>query len=96
MPFANYNAYLNITAATAGTVVKAGPGQLFAINLQNMAIGSVLTVFDNTAASGTKIATYTQGAAALVSPVTLFYDLKFNIGLTIVTTNTNDITVTFA
>lgn len=95
MPFANYNAYKNITAA-ATTVVKAGPGQLFAINLNNMAAASVMTVFDNTAASGTVIATYTQGAAAQVSPVTLFYDCKFNIGLTVLTTNTNDITVTFA
>ncbi len=95
MPFSNFNAYKNITAA-ATTVVKVGAGQLFAINLQNMAIGSVMTVFDNTAGSGTVIATYTQGAAALVSPVTLFYDVKFNIGLTVVTTNTNDITVSFA
>lgn len=95
MPFSNTNAYKNITAA-ATTVVKVGAGQLFAINLQNMAIGSVMTVFDNTAASGTVIATYTQGGAALVSPVTLFYDVKFNTGLTILTTNTNDITVSFA
>ena len=95
MPFANYNAYKNITAA-ATTVVKAGPGQLFCINLQNMAAASTMTIFDNTAGSGTVIATYTQGAAALVSPVSLFYDLKFNIGLTIVTTGTNDLTVSFA
>jgi hypothetical protein len=95
MPFSNFNAYKNITAA-ATTVVKVGPGQLFAINLNNMAAGSVMQVFDNTAGSGTAIATYTQGASAQVSPVTLFYDCKFNIGLTIVTTNTNDITVSFA
>lgn len=95
MPFANYNAYKNITAA-ATTVCKAGSGQLFVINLNNMAAGSVMTIFDNTAGSGTVIGTYTQGAAAQVSPVTLFYDLKFNTGLTIVTTNTNDITVSFA
>lgn len=95
MPFSNFNAFKNITAA-ATTVVKAGPGQLFAINLQNMAAASTMTVFDNTAGSGTVIATFTQGAAAQVSPVTLFYDLKFNIGLTVVTTGTNDLTVTFA
>lgn len=95
MPFSNYNAYKNITAA-ATTVVKAGAGQLFCINLQNMAAASVMTVYDNTAGSGTVIATYTQGAAALVSPVSLFYDLKFSTGLTIVTTGTNDITVSFA
>lgn len=95
MPFNNANSYVNITAA-ATTVCKAGSGQLFVINLQNMAIASTITVFDNTAGSGTKIATYTQGAAALVSPVSLFYDCKFNTGLTVVTTGTNDITVSFA
>jgi hypothetical protein len=95
MPFSNTNAYVNITAA-ATTVVKVGAGQLFAINLQNMAAASTITIFDNTAGSGTKIGTYTQGAAALVSPVSLFYDVKFNLGLTIVTTGTNDITVSFA
>lgn len=95
MPFSNTNAYTNITAA-ATTVCKAGAGQLFVVNLQNMAAASTITIFDNTAGSGTKIATYTQGAAALVSPVTMFYDLKFNTGLTVVTTGTNDITVSFA
>lgn len=95
MPFSNFNAYKNITAA-ATTVVKVGPGQLFGITLNNMAAASVMTVYDNTAASGTIIATYTQGAAAQVSPVSLFYDVKFNTGLTILTTNTNDITVAFA
>jgi hypothetical protein len=95
MPFSNTNAYTNITAA-ATTVVKAGSGQLFCINLNNMAAAATMTIFDNTAGSGTKIGTYTQGAAALVAPVSLYYDLKFNIGLTIVTTGTNDITVSFA
>jgi hypothetical protein len=95
MPFANYNAYKNITAA-ATTVVKAGPGQLFSINLQNMAASATMTIFDNTAGSGTVIATYTAPAAVSTVPVSLFYDLKFNTGLTIVTTGTNDITVSFA
>lgn len=95
MPFNNANSYVNITAA-ATTVCKAGSGQLFVINLQNMAAASTMTIFDNTAGSGTKIATYTQGAAAQVSPVTLFYDCRFAIGLTVVTTGTNDITVSFA
>jgi hypothetical protein len=40
-----------------------------------------VTVYDNTAASGTVIATITAGNA----PTTLTFNVPFNIGLTVVT-----------
>lgn len=95
MPTFNTNSYRNITAA-ATTVCKVGSGVLHSVTLNNVAIASVINVYDNIAGSGTLIGTYTQGAAALVAPVSLILDARFNTGLTIVTTGTNDITVTFA
>ena len=94
MPYSVDNTYRNITAA-ATTVCKAGSGNLHTITLNNLAASSVVTIFDNTAGSGTIIGTFTQAAAVSAVPITLTYDVRFNIGLTIVTTNTNDITVSF-
>jgi len=94
MPFANYNAYLNITGQ-ATTVVKVGPGQLFNLILNTPIATSVITLWDNTAASGTKIGTITVPASP--QPVSIFYDIKFNTGLTVQTaTASSDITVAFA
>jgi hypothetical protein len=89
----NYN-YNNITAA-ATTVCKAGSGVLHSVTLTNVAASSTVTVFDNTAGSGTKIFTYTAPAAASTTPVSMILDVLFRTGLTVVTTNTNDITVSF-
>lgn len=83
---------LNITAG-ATTVVKNGGGVLSAININKPIDAATVTVYDNTAASGTKLATITLTAD--LKPFRLQFDAAFTIGLTVVTSTTTDITVTF-
>lgn len=82
--------YRNIAAA-ATTVVKPGPGVLASITVNTTAAGAI-TVYDNTAASDTKIATL----KASVTEGCYHYNCVFSTGLTIVTAAASDITVTFA
>lgn len=85
--------YQNITG-DATTTVKSGPGMLRSITLNAPTATEVITIYDNTAGSGTKIGTITIPASP--QPVTLHYDVQFWTGLTIVTaTATSDITVAF-
>lgn len=78
-------------AASATTVVKSGPGILHCITINTTAAGAI-TVFDNTSAAGTKIATI---AASPVIGSTFLYDVSFTTGLTIVTAAASDITVSY-
>jgi hypothetical protein len=85
----------NITlAAPTTTVVKTGQGILHSITFNKPVATGVVTVYDDTAASGTVIATITTPANPM--PVTLTYDRHFTVGLTVVTaTAAQDITVTY-
>ena len=79
-------------AGAATTVVKAESGILHGIVINTRGAASTTTVYDNTAGSGTKLATIDN----TVSVLTLIYDCHFNTGLTVVTTGTlSDITVSF-
>lgn len=85
--------YRNITTSTT-TVVKSGAGVVKNILINSKGtVASVITIYDNTAASGTKIGT--------IDSLTLSgsFDLGavFTTGLTVVTTGTvaPDITVTY-
>jgi len=76
--------YSNITTSTT-TIVKEGKGTLKSITINSLGtIASLITVYDNTAASGTKIATINS----LTLSGTFLYDVKFTNGLTIVSTGT--------
>jgi hypothetical protein len=88
-----YN-YTNITS-NATTVVKTGPGILHSIvvNTPPAATGT-LTLYDNTAGSGTKIGTLTGNTATSMPAYTLVYDVAFSTGLTAVTaTQAGDYTI---
>ena len=91
--------FLNITTATT-TVVKGSRGKLVRIIFNKHVATGITTVYDNTAASGTKIGTITVGAAVLSDPpVAAEYGLEgiiFSIGLTIVTSAAEDITVVYS
>ncbi len=89
------NTFLNITAAApTTTLVKSGVGLLHAIIFNKPVATGVVTIYDNTAASGTIIATITTPANPL--PVPLVYDVAFSTGLTITTaTAAQDITVAY-
>lgn len=79
----------------ATTTWKIGSGRLHRIVVNNSNVNGTITVYDNTAASGTKLATITLTAAAL-APVTVDYGVDFNTGLTIVTSAAaTDITVVY-
>lgn len=96
MDYKNQYNSTNITAAApTTTVVATGSGILHAIVLNKPLATSVITVYNNTAASGTVLATITVPASP--QPVTLTYDIVFAIGLTITTaTAASDITVVWA
>lgn len=80
--------YQNITTATT-TVVKTGRGVLVLISCNGATTGTV-TVYDNTAASGTKIATLPVGSSG-----TYGFLVQFTTGCTVVTTQADNITVSY-
>ncbi len=84
------NDFSNITTATT-TTVKSGSGQLKKVILNGSPTGTV-TIYDNTAASGTLIATIPASATM----GTWEFDCKFDTGLTVVTSAADDITVIYA
>jgi hypothetical protein len=86
--------YLNITGSGA-TVVKASAGLLRSITINKWVTGLVVTVYDNIAASGTKILTFTYSATD-TGPVPLpALDVAFLTGLTINLSATADVSVSF-
>lgn len=88
--------FLNVAAGQATTTVKSGAGTLHTINMWGPPTATgTFTVYDNTAASGTKIATVL--AAGVLSATTFTFDLAFGTGLTIITATANwaDYTVTY-
>lgn len=94
MALINEYTYTPITAAApTTTVVATGKGILHAIDYTAVATG-VITIYDNTAASGTKIRTITSPATILQNEVNKVLDIAFSKGLTIVTsTAAQDIVV---
>jgi hypothetical protein len=84
----------NITTATT-TTVKSGQGILRAIIFNKPVVLGVTTIYDNTAASGTKIGTITNPAALLQQQMVIPYNVRFQTGLTIVTSTADDITVVY-
>lgn len=99
------NNYLRITG-NATTVVSSGPGALAAILIGNNTTGGTITVYDNTAASGTVImqlniatpsggllSTSGQPSPVLIGP----FGIEFLTGLTVVTSGSsnNDITILY-
>ena len=84
--------YTNISSA-ATTAVKAGSGTLVRIVNNKKVANGVITIYDNTAGSGTKIATITNPATLLDNHQVYEYGVAFNTGLTIVTSAAEDLTV---
>lgn len=86
---------VNITAAApTTTVVKTGQGILGSVIFNLPVATGVVTIYDNTAASGTIIATITEPSGVL--PHGLTYNIHFKTGLTVVTSvAAQDITVTY-
>lgn len=91
---AGFNSTNIVAAAPTTTAVKVGAGILHTITFNKPVATGVVTVYDNTAGSGTVLATITIPASP--QPFTLTYDGVFATGLTIVTaTAAQDITVSY-
>lgn len=87
--------YQNITTATT-TTVKSGAGVLHRLVVNTPVASGTITLYDNTSGSGTKIGTVTLPSTLLNNgPMVAQYECAFVTGLTIVTTGTCDITVTY-
>ena len=85
--------YSNITGTTT-TVLKAGSGVLKLITLNGPVATGTISIFDNTAGSGTSIGVITTPASPM--PLTLDFEVQFKVGLTIVTaTAAQNITVAY-
>lgn len=86
--------YTAISTATT-TVVKTGAGQLNAVIVTGGTLGAI-TIYDNTAASGTNIATaFTPTVLTGGGPGVFVFNVAFSVGLTIVTGAATAITVTY-
>lgn len=69
----------NITGQSSGAPIRTGQGVLHTVTLNKPVATSVLTIYDGTSTSGTKIATITVPASPM--PVTLTYDVNYYTGL---------------
>lgn len=88
----NWN-YTNITTATT-TLIKSGVGRFGGLVINKAVATAVITIYDNTAGSGTLIGTITYGAGLLNDPpLTWGKECNFTVGLTVVTSQATDITV---
>lgn len=83
-----------VLAAPTTTVVKDSPGILHTITFNKPVATGVVTVYDAASATGTPVAIITVPASP--QPTTLTYDMRMDVGITIVTSvAAQDITVTY-
>lgn len=87
--------FLNITlAAPTTTLVRTGSGILHSITFNKPVATGTVVMYDSITAANTKIGSVTTPASP--QPVSLFYDIAFTNGLTIVTdAAAQDITVSY-
>ncbi len=85
--------YTNISKATT-TQVLTGRGRLMAIIVNTAVLSGVITVYDNTATSGTPIATITEPGTLLQNHYVLdFKGIEVTLGIRIVTSAAHNLTV---
>lgn len=85
-----------VSGASTTTTIKSGAGFLSKIVINTPAAAGTLTIYDNTAASGTKLATVLL-TVAVGNPLVIPYEIQFSTGLTIVSTIAGlDFTVVYA
>lgn len=85
--------YANATA-TGATLVKITPGILHTVTFNKPTATSVVSMYDNTATTGTLIGTITVPSSP--QPVTLIYDVAFGTGLAVnIATAVSDITISY-
>jgi len=93
MPPIGLGNYLNITG-TGTILVKTGSGVLYSITFNKPTATQTVEIDDALTNTTPKIGTITVPASPM--PVTLFYNVQFNTGLSITTaTASSDITVNY-
>lgn len=93
MPPIGIGNYVNITGQGT-TLVKSGAGVLYSITFNKPTATETVEIDDALTNTTPKIGTITVPASPM--PVTLFYNVTFNTGLSITTaTASSDITVSF-
>lgn len=85
---------VNITTATT-TTPKSGGGAFYGIIINKAVAAGTIDIYDNTAASGTKIGQITFGATITGEPTQLLYSASLSTGLTLVTSAAFDLTVMY-
>lgn len=85
--------FKNITAAGTN-VLKDARGILVRVTVNKPVSASTITIYDNSAASGTKVATITNTTD--VKPYFVDFKCWCDAGITVVTSGADDITVTYA
>lgn len=87
--------YRNITTATT-TICKYSAGRLHKLCLNSPSQQSgIVTMYDNTSATGTTLATLQWTSNNSQLPQSINYDMPFSTGLTIVTSAATNITVVY-
>lgn len=83
--------YKNLTAAGTTTSIAPGPAVLVGVTVNTAAASSTVTIYDNTAASGNKIATIDSSQLGNFS-----YFVRAKKGITVVIAGGNpDITLSY-
>ena len=91
----NRYSYNYITTATT-TVIKSGAGFLHGITIGKHIAANAISVFDNTAGSGTTMIIITPGASLLGDPpYNAIIDVAFSTGLTVVTAGASFVNVSY-
>lgn len=81
--------YWHAVGQTAGVVLKYGAGNLHGLSISAVSNNAAITLYDNTAASGTVIwASGSLGAQTLPFDVSL-HNIPFSTGLTLVVATAN-------
>ena len=89
--------YTHITTQTTTAAIITGRGVIRKIVINKPLAGGVITIYDNTAASGNVIGIITCDVTLSDSPVSIDYDVVVGTGLTIKTAGANqDITVVYS
>jgi len=87
------NSFLNIAGA-ATTIVAARPCELVRIVFNKKIVNGVVTIYDSVAiATGTKVGTITNPATLLDNTDWLEYGVFMQLGIVVVTSAADDITV---
>lgn len=85
---------VHINSATT-TTLKSGPGVLGGVVVNKANSLSTITIYDNTAGSGSVVGVMTHPLTLLASQYFLEFKCKFTTGLTIVTSANDDLTVMY-